>query len=220
MPCRAMDERDHRFNGRSSSIPLPGSGLLANCERGDRICRRFAQDPVGLTQLTVLTLKLSDPIPLLAGQSRPEPVVALGLPYPIASRLTAAPDLHRDRLDRGPPAPMRPAVLLHHPNRPLPNLRPSRGRRMERQARLDHGPLRACGRQRLPCAQFVQVAPEDRGAAEMVLRPQHPRHPPQAVRPPQAEMQRADSQGCATSDAAGERRPARLQARRIDRLEV
>jgi hypothetical protein len=29
-----VDKPDHRFNGRSSSVPLPGSGLLENRERG------------------------------------------------------------------------------------------------------------------------------------------------------------------------------------------
>jgi hypothetical protein len=36
--CRAVDEGNHRLKGRASSVPLPGSRLLANDERGRKIC--------------------------------------------------------------------------------------------------------------------------------------------------------------------------------------
>jgi hypothetical protein len=82
---------------------------------GGRCCRlgekrgSLAQDLVGTSQLTVLALKLLEPLPF--GRAWPVALakMALGLAHPAAQRLCRAANLARHRFDR---CPLRGVLVL------------------------------------------------------------------------------------------------------------
>ena len=84
--------------------------------------RGLAKYFIGSPQLSVLPLKLLQPLALIAGQPWLETTVPLGLKNPIAKGLPSATDLGRDRTDGPQLRAVFPGVLRHQPNRPLPHL--------------------------------------------------------------------------------------------------
>src|SRR5690606_29319214 len=82
----------------------------------------LAQDLVGPTEFTILSLELLDPLSLCRRRTRPLAQIPLGLPHPATERLARAADLCSNRLDGRPLRRILTLVLEHQPNRPLPHL--------------------------------------------------------------------------------------------------
>ena len=84
-----------------------------------KIRRRLAQDLVCALQLTHLALQLLHALAFRGRQATAEPAIALGLPDPLPERFGRAPQLARNRLDRGPLGRVLSPMLADQPHRSL-----------------------------------------------------------------------------------------------------
>src|SRR5208283_5202771 len=91
--------------------------------RHRKISACLAQDLIGLTQFAVFSLERLDPLALIRRRARASARIALRVANPVPQRLARAADLRRNRRDCGPLRRMIAPMLLHHPNRPSPDLR-------------------------------------------------------------------------------------------------
>jgi hypothetical protein len=82
----------------------------------------FAQDLVGLSKFTNLTLKLFDPRDLSAGRSRPFATITLGLTHPDAKAVRRTPQFACDRCQRRSFALILIAVFQRQSHRTLAEL--------------------------------------------------------------------------------------------------
>ena len=96
----------------------PGGGIHAI-----KISRRLAKNFVRQAKLPVLALQRLEPFTLVGRQPGPFALVMLSPPNPKSQRLRRAADLGRDRRNRRPLRCVLALMLLHHPNRPSPDLR-------------------------------------------------------------------------------------------------
>src|SRR5262249_19765706 len=77
--------------------------------------------------LTVLALQRLDAFALVRRRARPDALVTLGLPHPVAQSLARAANLLGYRVDRRPLRGMLALVVQNHPNRAGTNLSGIRG---------------------------------------------------------------------------------------------
>ncbi len=107
----------------SQGQPVAQHGRGTSTERSAGQGPRFAQGLFGLSQLAVLPLKHLDALLLLACRLSALPLVAFGLPHPVAPRLSRAADLLGNQADGLVLRGILALMIDHHPNRSLAGLR-------------------------------------------------------------------------------------------------
>src|SRR5437868_10673494 len=85
--------------------------------RQGKIRRCLAQDLVRLAQLAVLAFERLDALALVRCRPRPDALVTLSLPHPVAQCLARAADLLGNRVDCRPLRGVLALVIQDHPNR-------------------------------------------------------------------------------------------------------
>ena len=101
-----IDELHHHRGRRSSSA----CAKYADALRKNLVCA---------LQLTHLALQLLHALAFRGRQATAEPAIALGLPDPLPERFGRAPQLARNRLDRGPLGRVLSPMLADQPHRSL-----------------------------------------------------------------------------------------------------
>src|SRR3546814_408499 len=91
--------------------------------RLSKICRRLAQNLVGLPQLSDLALERLHLVGNLGRDTRPLAAVDFSLLYPLMQRRRRAANLLGNRYHRRPARWIIPLVIQHHPDRSLAYLR-------------------------------------------------------------------------------------------------
>ena len=117
-----VNESSHLRNGAGAQS-CRGHGEHRTELRLGKICRRLAQDRVGLAQLSVLALKRHETINHLGRHPGALAAIDLDFLLPLMKRLRNAADFRCERQDECPPWRMSAFVIQDHPSRTCANLR-------------------------------------------------------------------------------------------------